>query len=79
MTDAQQLVALNGLAVPRVPVAGAEGSNDHHTLEPRLLTTDEFRDRVLETAGVQTLVEMSYDDFCKAPAFSIPVSRFFYF
>jgi hypothetical protein len=79
MTDAQQLVALNGLAVPRVPVAGAEGSNDHHTLAPSLLTREEFRDRVLETAGVQTLVEMSYDDFCKAPAFSVPVSRFFYF
>ena len=74
MTDAQQLVSLNGLAVPRVPVTGgAEGGNDH-TLAPSMLTLDVFRD-LLETAGVQTLVEMSFEEFCIAPFRSCPVSQ----
>ena len=73
MTDAQQLVALNGLAVPRVPVTGGAEGN-YRTLAPSMLTTDVFRD-LLETAGVQTLVEMSFEEFCIAPFRSCPVSQ----
>jgi hypothetical protein len=77
MTAGQQLVALDGLVVPRLPtVRGADGSG-HARLAPILVTKDDYFDRVLSKAGFQTLEEMKFLDFCASPFYSIPVRQCF--
>ncbi len=79
MTDGQQLVALDGLVVPRLPTVSGEDGSGHARLAPILVTKEDYFDRVLANAGFQTLAEMKFFDFCTAPWLSIPVRQCFLF
>ena len=77
MTDAQQLFALDGLVVPRLPTVSGEDGSGHACLAPILVTMEDYLDRVLAKAGVQALAEMNFLDFCTTPLLSIPVRQCF--
>jgi hypothetical protein len=78
MTDGQQLVALDGLVVPRLPTVSGEDGSGHARLAPILVTKEDYFDRVLANAGFLTLAEMKFFDFCTAPWLSIPVRQCFF-
>ena len=78
-TDEQQLVALDSLIVPRLSTVSGEDGSGHTCLAPSLVTMEDYFDRVLANAGVQTLADMKFIDFCTAPSLlSFPVRQCFF-